>query len=93
LHLAAVNRALEMMKLLLDHGAPVDGVFGCDGASETALHCACSTGHVEMIDLLIEHGADLEAQGHYGTALGFAVHHRKLDAVRCVLGWGVEAAA
>ncbi|KAJ7697571.1 ankyrin repeat-containing domain protein [Mycena metata] len=91
LYLAAANRELAMMKLLLDHGAPVDGVFGCDGASETALHYACSTGHVEMIELLLKHGTDIEAQGHYGTALGFAVHRRKLDAVRCLLGWGAEA--
>ncbi|KAJ7752901.1 hypothetical protein B0H16DRAFT_1887070 [Mycena metata] len=32
-------------------------------------------GHVEMIKLLLEHGANLEAHGHYGTALGFAVHY------------------
>ncbi|KAJ7752866.1 ankyrin repeat-containing domain protein [Mycena metata] len=83
---------LEMVKLLLDHGAPVDSVFGCDGASETALDYACSTGHVEMVERLLQHGADLEAQGHYGTALGLAVHPRKVDAVRCLLGWGAEAA-
>ncbi|KAJ7752919.1 ankyrin repeat-containing domain protein [Mycena metata] len=91
LHLAVENRDLKMMRLLLDHGAPVDGVFGCDGGSETALHYACSLGHVEMIKLLLEHGANLEDGGHYGTALGFAVHYRNLDAVRYLLDRGADA--
>ncbi|KAJ7031880.1 ankyrin repeat protein, partial [Mycena alexandri] len=90
LHLATENRDLAMMKLLLDHGAPVDGVYGCDGGSETALHNACSMGHVEIIKLLLERGANLEAHGHYGTPLGFAVHHRKLDAVRYLLDRGAD---
>ncbi|KAJ7103840.1 ankyrin repeat-containing domain protein [Mycena epipterygia] len=91
LHLAAMNKDLEMMKLLLDHDAPVDGWFGCDGCSETALHLACSMGNMEMIHLLLERGADIERTGHYGNALGFAVHRRRLDVVRLLLGKGADA--
>ncbi|KAJ7181175.1 ankyrin repeat-containing domain protein [Mycena filopes] len=91
LHLAAQNADLAMMELLLDRGAPVDGVFGCDGGSESALHYACSRGHVEMIELLLSRGASLEGWGHYGTALGFAVHYRRLEAVKYLLERGADA--
>ncbi|KAK7024831.1 ANK-REP-region domain-containing protein [Favolaschia claudopus] len=92
LHLAALNKDLPMMKLLLDHGAPVDDNFGCDGCSENALHYACSLGDMQMIKLLLEHGqADLEASGHYGTPLGFAVHRRNIEVVKFLLEKGANA--
>ncbi|KAJ7103854.1 ankyrin repeat-containing domain protein [Mycena epipterygia] len=92
LHLAAMNKDLEIMKLLLDHGATVDDSFGCDGCgSETALHFACSMGNMEMIHLLLERGANIERRGHYGSALGFAVHRRRLDVVRFLLDKGADA--
>ncbi|KAK7012782.1 hypothetical protein R3P38DRAFT_2789912 [Favolaschia claudopus] len=70
-----------MMKLLLDNGAPIDDDFGCDGYIENALHyaCSCSIGNMDMVKLLVERGARLEAWGHYGTALGFAVHARNIE--------------
>ncbi|KAJ6582294.1 ankyrin repeat-containing domain protein, partial [Mycena capillaripes] len=60
LHLAAMNKDLAMMKLLLDHGAPIDSDFGCNGCSENVLHYACAIEHVEMIKLLLERGANIE---------------------------------
>ncbi|KAJ7304543.1 ankyrin repeat-containing domain protein [Mycena albidolilacea] len=86
LNLAAENKDLEMMKLLLDHGAPIDNAsFGCEGFSENALHHACSIAHMEMIQLLLDRGANLESRGHYGSALGFAMHHRNLDVIKLLL--------
>jgi ankyrin repeat protein len=85
LHLAAENKDLEMMKLLLDHGAPIDAAFGYDGRSENALHYACTIAHMEMIQLLLDRGANLECRGHYGSALGFAVHWRNLDVIKLLL--------
>ncbi|KAK7012780.1 ankyrin repeats-domain-containing protein [Favolaschia claudopus] len=86
-----MNKDLPMMKLLFDHGAPVDDNFGCDGCSENALHYACSLGDMEMIQLLLEHGADLEGSGHYGTPLGFAVHARNIEVVKFLLEKGANA--
>ncbi|KAJ7698065.1 ankyrin repeat-containing domain protein [Mycena rosella] len=62
LHLAAMNEDVEMMRLLLHHGAPTD-TTGCDGWSENALNAACKSGHMEMIHLLLDHGASLENGG------------------------------
>ncbi|KAK7024829.1 ankyrin repeat-containing domain protein [Favolaschia claudopus] len=91
LHLAVINEDLAMMRLLLDHGAPLDHCFGCDGASENALHRACSLGHMEMIKLLLERGARLEARGHYGTPLGFAIRTGNVEVIRFLLEKGADA--
>jgi ankyrin len=92
LHLTVRNPNLEMMKLLLDHGAPIDATFGHDAAGTrwTALHLACANGHLDLIKLLLERGASLECQGHFGSALGFAVHRRQLDAVKILLNKGAD---
>ncbi|KAJ7486577.1 ankyrin repeat-containing domain protein [Mycena latifolia] len=91
LHFAVRNKHLNMMRLLLQHGAPVDSKFGCDGYNRSALHVACASGHMEMIQLLLEHGASLERTGHFGTALGFAVHYSKVDVVKFLLERGADA--
>ncbi|KAJ6545228.1 ankyrin repeat-containing domain protein [Mycena capillaripes] len=91
LHYAAINKHLAVMKLLLDHNAPVDTVFGSDGYHESALHFACSQGHVETVKFLLEHGAHMEREGHFGTALGFAVHSRQLEIVEFLLAKGADA--
>ncbi|KAJ7860763.1 hypothetical protein B0H13DRAFT_1542147, partial [Mycena leptocephala] len=57
----------------------------------TALHLACASGHLDLIKLLLECGASLECQGHFGSALGFAVHRRQLDAVKILLNKGANA--
>ncbi|KAJ7698003.1 hypothetical protein B0H17DRAFT_1129946 [Mycena rosella] len=67
LHLATMNKDLDMIKLLLDHGAPVDAQFGSDGGSQSALHYACSIGPMEMILLLLRRGADLQRRGYFGA--------------------------
>ncbi|KAJ6511639.1 ankyrin repeat-containing domain protein, partial [Mycena vulgaris] len=91
LHLAAENKDLAMMRLLLDHGAPIDSTFGADGCSENALHLACTLGHMEMISLLLDRGANIESRGHFGGALGFAVHRGRLDVVKLLLAKGADA--
>ncbi|KAK7022988.1 ankyrin repeat-containing domain protein, partial [Favolaschia claudopus] len=92
LHFAAMNKNLAMMKLLLDHGAPLEHRFGlCDQRSANALHQACILGHMEMVKLLLERGAQLEAWGHYGTPLGFAIHAGNVEVVRFLLEKGADA--
>ncbi|KAJ6513537.1 ankyrin repeat-containing domain protein [Mycena vulgaris] len=90
LHLAAKNKDLAMMRVLLDHGAPIDSTFGTDACSESALHLACTMGHIEMIALLLERGANIESEGHFGGALGFAVHWGRLDVVKLLLAKGAR---
>ncbi|KAK7024842.1 ankyrin repeat-containing domain protein [Favolaschia claudopus] len=90
-HLAAINKDFAMMKLLLDHGAPIDDNFGCDGYTENALQYACSIGNIDMVKLLVERDARLEHRGHCGTALGFAVHARNIEVVRFLLEQGAKA--
>ncbi|KAJ7752917.1 ankyrin repeat-containing domain protein [Mycena metata] len=91
LHLAAEKKHIDVIKLLLDNGAPVDSDYGCDGCRETALHHACAIGHLDMMKLLIERGANIEDRGHFGTALGFAVHYRQREAIKFLLDRGADA--
>jgi ankyrin repeat protein len=70
--LAAWNGHLEIVKLLLEHGADVNAKMEGLG---TALHLAASNGHLEIVKLLLENGADVNAktEGGYGeTAVEIA---------------------
>ncbi|KAF8217134.1 ankyrin repeat-containing domain protein [Mycena galopus ATCC 62051] len=92
LHLAVMHKHLDMVRLLLDHGAPIDTTFGSDGVMQTAFQYACWAGDLDTVKLLLEGGAGLERpQGHFGTALGFAVQARRLDIVRFLLENGADA--
>ncbi|KAK4072975.1 uncharacterized protein Triagg1_5652 [Trichoderma aggressivum f. europaeum] len=71
LQAASLHGHVEMMQLLLDHGAQVNAQGGYYG---TALNAACQTlfsDHaVPAARLLLEHGADVNiGGGEYGTAL------------------------
>ncbi|KAJ7066065.1 ankyrin repeat-containing domain protein [Mycena amicta] len=97
LHLAVQRLDFDMMSLLLDYNAEVDtqwgcdGLLGCDGLSESALHFASSKGDMRIVDLLLEKGADLERSGHWGTALGFALSLRNFESVQHLLERGADA--
>lgn len=54
LHWAADRGLLDMVKLLLAHGANIDMR---DGSGQTALHYACSCGHSEIVEVLLLNGA------------------------------------
>ncbi|KAJ7752915.1 ankyrin repeat-containing domain protein [Mycena metata] len=90
LHFTVRNQNLKMAALLLDHGAEVDSSWGCDGASENALQYSCSRGNLDLVKLLLAYGANPERSGHYGTALGFAVHQRKVELVKLLLDAGTD---
>ncbi|KAJ7273791.1 ankyrin repeat-containing domain protein [Mycena rebaudengoi] len=75
LHEAGKTRKLTMVTLLLDYGADIG---------------ACC-GDLEMADLLLARSAQIEYEGHYGGALGFAVHFRRLDVVKRLLTKGADA--
>jgi len=84
LHSAAAAGDLEIVRLLLDHGADVHARQADDF---TALHAAGQNGHVEMIRLLLEHGADADAQTRGGqTALSLALQHGREAAAGLLRG-------
>jgi ankyrin repeat protein len=60
LHLSAQNGHLEIVKLLLEHGADVKAKT--ELFCETTLHLAARNGHFEIVKLLLEHGADVNAK-------------------------------
>ncbi len=53
----------EIIDVLIDLGAKVDGKGTCD---YTALHSAAENGHLEVLKDLLRHGADIEAKGCLG---------------------------
>jgi hypothetical protein len=55
-------RTVEVIRALLDAGAPVDGRFA-GHHTETPLHWAASSDDVAALDALLDAGADIEATG------------------------------
>ncbi|KAL6831718.1 ankyrin repeat-containing domain protein [Trichoderma camerunense] len=71
LQMASSEGHIEMMQLLLDHGAEVNAQGGYYG---TALNAACHGFRTARATLLLDHGANVNAEGgKYGTALQAAV--------------------
>ncbi|KAH8422609.1 ankyrin repeat domain-containing protein [Aspergillus melleus] len=92
---AASLPSLEIMTLLLEHGASVQ--------SSQALKGAAESGHVDAATVLLAHGADVnevfrhnlwdddDARDTIGTALHVAVQHDQEDFVRFLLQRGARA--
>ena len=59
LHAGVVSRNLELIKLLVECGAPVNAR---QHGGWTPLHAAAQNGDVEIARLFIEHGADVNAR-------------------------------
>lgn len=70
LHSAVAARSLDITRLLLEHGAPVNA---CQADNYTPLHAAAQNGDFEIVKLLVDAGADatlVDAEGD--TPLDFA---------------------
>jgi hypothetical protein len=83
LHLAAESNHVEMVKLLLDHGAsPKESSDG----GWTALHNAAQNGHTEAVSLLLAANANVNAELSNGmTPLHWAAFNGHEDIVRLIL--------
>lgn len=69
---AASRRDLDVLRLLLDHGANIAAKYG----GKTALGYATELGHLEAVELLLERGAPLEEnEGDGFTPLLLAATH------------------
>ncbi len=70
LHSAVAARSLEITRLLIEHGAPVNAV---QADSFTPLHAAAQNGDIAIVRLLLEAGADPNLRDAEGkTALDYA---------------------
>ena len=82
---AASAGDLEMARLMLENGAPVNVQTD---VGTTALMFAAAFGHIEVVRFLVENGADIHIQNGYGyTALSLAEergHQEVIDFLRSV---------
>jgi len=80
-----VDRHVEIVRLLVDRGCPVDG-RGSDGG-HTALHEAAYNGDVALVRFLLDRGADPSLQTGGGqTAVDLARHQRRHEVVHLLGG-------
>ena len=83
---------LEVARLLIRHGAPVDAMGGSENTvGETPLGAAAWAGNLRMCRLLLEHGADPNHVTERGfDALGTAADHRKTAIVEAMIAAGAR---
>lgn len=80
LNSAAAGQHWEIAKLLIEHGADVNGK---QSGGFVPLHNAAQNGQIEMLELLLAHGADVNAKSDDGkTPLAFALENKHDDAVK-----------
>ncbi len=89
LSLAAEHGRLQVVRLLLAHGAKVDNTDGHSGG-KTALHYAAENGHAEIVEALLAHGADIDrtAGSSDFSALMYAAEQGHLDVVKALVKHG-----
>ena len=63
---AALNGRKEIVTVLLDRGAPVNGR---NKEGYTALHAAAVLGHAQIVELLIQRGADINLPSYSGETV------------------------
>lgn len=71
LHFALMNRCLNLVKFLLEHGADITAIDIPDRkcTKRTALHWAASNPHVNVIEFLMNQGFDIKCTDRYGRSL------------------------
>jgi ankyrin repeat protein len=86
LNLAAVEGHLEVVKLLIAHGADVNAPEAF--YNRTALHGAAWFNHHEIVQMLIENGADLNPHSTWAdgeTPLHFAARNGSAEAIQVLI--------
>jgi len=93
LTLAAYNGQLEMMHLLLAHGANVNEVVPLSWVARTPLMVAVGCANVEAVRILMDAGAQLDAvneDGHTALAFVYASVHREITSLLIESGMDVK---
>ena len=90
---AAGTGDLQLVRLLVEAGAPVDEPCPCVD-HESALVAAVNIGATDIVDYLLEQGASLDGGAFDGqsTALHVAVHRQRHDLVNRLLAAGADPA-
>ena len=87
LHISAFRGYVDLVRLLLDHGA---GIKRVSRNGHRPLAVASMRGHVEVVGLMFDRDVDGICYGFEGaTALLGACHQGTMDAVRCLLARGL----
>ncbi|MEM9775638.1 MAG: sigma-70 family RNA polymerase sigma factor, partial [Chloroflexota bacterium] len=82
---------IELSKILLEHGAVIDGL---ESEPFTPLHHAIITGQAEMVRFLLDSGAEVNQKAQNGlTSLHYAVLREELEIAEMLLGSGVALEA
>lgn len=83
LYLASAARDLEMVVVLLEHGAKADN-YG--GTYDSPLQIASSYGDFAIVQILLDAGIDVNRKGgEHGTALVAACHSESTNVVKLLL--------
>ncbi|ORX44833.1 ankyrin [Piromyces finnis] len=90
-HCATLYHHLNTLKILLDHGLPIDD---CNEKGITPLHIAAENGDKNIVQYLVTRGARLDYPSQTGkTALMFAAARGHLDTVKCLIDGGAQLEA
>ena len=83
LYLASVARDLEMVEILLEHGARTD-IFG--GVYDNPLQVASKNGDIAIVQALLNAGVDVNRKGgRFKTALVSACRYKQISVVAALL--------
>jgi hypothetical protein len=92
LHVAAANQSSDVVQLLLDRGADVEGRVPKEGimtrcTSRTPLHISAARGHLRVVRTLVQARADINAETltMHKTPLQLAVEFGHTEVVRYLL--------
>lgn len=94
LHYAAQGGHIEIVKLLIQNGSPIDGLESPFGCGATPLHRCAFHGHLKICQILVEAGANINAQdysfGDNRTPLMKAMSQNQRDVVNYLLSKGAD---
>lgn len=92
LHEAARHGRVQMVEVLLEHGADAEARRGTH--DWTALHYAAEEGHGEVVTALVKGGAEVETKDKHGaTALHYAALFGETDVVKALVEGGANVQA
>ena len=91
MHHAAIGGHVEVMAVLLDHGAALDPT---DGEGNSPLHWAAAGGQIDAIDFLLDGDAEIDPRNYeQETPLYMAVQRKKFETVEHLVDWGADLEA